>query len=140
MKYTRLIMIGLAFIFVIYVFSVVYQDRIKNDAQNIPISTNQSETNNRQWETKTDDQPPVTIKVTPIEIGKDAQAWKFNIVLDTHSVELDQNLIQIATLVDDKENVYTPIVWEGSGPGGHHREGILIFNALGPAPQSVTKN
>lgn len=89
------------------------------------------------WETKINDQPPVTIKVTPVKFGKDAQIWKFDIVFDTHSVELDQDLMQIATLVDDKENVYRPTAWEGAGPGGHHREGILVFDPINPFPQSV---
>lgn len=137
MKYIRFIMIGLAFVFLIYVFFVVYQSRTKNNEQNTPLPY-AGETQ-QQWETKTDDRPPVTIKVTPAELGmaKGVQAWKFDIAFDTHSGSLDQDLMQIATLVDDKENVYKPTGWEGSGPGGHHREGILVFGPISPFPQSV---
>lgn len=134
MKYTRFIMIGLAFIFLIYVFFVVYQNRTKNDEQNTPLPY-AGET--QQWETKTDDQPPVTIKVTPVELGKDAQIWKFDIAFDTHSGSLDEDPLQIATLIDDKGSIYKPADWDGAGPGGHHREGILAFNAVNPIPQSV---
>lgn len=90
------------------------------------------------WETKTDDRPPVTIKATPIELGKDAKTWKFQITLDTHSGSLDQDLTQLISLSDDKGNAYQPIAWEGPGPGGHHREGILKFAPMSPLPQLLT--
>lgn len=120
-------MIGVTFVFLIYIFFM----------QNTPIPTNQTETSKQQWETKTDDQPPVTVKVTPVELGKDAQTWKFDIAFDTHSGSLDQDPIKVISLSDDKGNSYQPIIWEGSGPGGHHREGALIFNSIQPAPKYV---
>lgn len=90
-----------------------------------------------QWETKTDDQPPVTIKITPIVLGKDTALWKFKIVFDTHSGNLDYDILAAAILTDDKSTIYKPTAWEGPGPGGHHREGILVFNALNPLPPFV---
>lgn len=89
------------------------------------------------WETKTDEQLPVTIKVTPVEFGKDVNLWKFDIAFDTHSGSLDQDVLQIATLEDDKGNVYKPTDWEGPGPGGHHLEGILVFRPISPKPASI---
>lgn len=86
------------------------------------------------WETKTDDQPPVTIKVTPVEFGKGAKTWKFQAVFDTHSGSLDDDLLAAVSLVDNKGSAYQPISWEGPGPGGHHREGVLAFEAVNPAP------
>lgn len=91
----------------------------------------------KQWETKSDDQPPIAIKATPVEFGQYAKVWKFAIVLDTHSVDLNQDLMQIAILVDNQGNEYKPIDWEGSGPGGHHREGALIFSPVQPLPEYV---
>lgn len=90
-----------------------------------------------QWETKTDDQPPVTIKATPIELGKDAYAWRFQIVFDTHSGSLDDDILAVASLADEKGSTYRPTAWEGLGPGGHHSEGVLMFNSIAPAPQFV---
>lgn len=87
------------------------------------------------WETKTDDWPPVTIKVTPVDFGKGAETWKFQVVFDTHSGSLDDDLLAVATIVDDKGNAYRPAAWEGAGPGGHHREGILKFAPISPLPQ-----
>lgn len=57
--------------------------------------------------------------------------------MGTHSVELDQDPMRITTLIDDKGNVYKPLSWEGIGPGGHHREGVLTFNKITPTPKSV---
>ena len=90
-----------------------------------------------QWETKTDDQPPVTISITPIEFGKDIKTWKFNVAFTTHSGSLDDDPVKIAFLVDDKGNTYQSTMWEGSGPGGHHREGVLVFDAINPTPAYI---
>lgn len=90
------------------------------------------------WETKTDDRPPVTVKVTPAELGKDAGTWKFNIVFDTHSGSLDEDPREITTLIDEEGNAYQSLAWEGAGPGGHHREGVLVFAPISPLPQSTT--
>jgi hypothetical protein len=56
--------------------------------------------------------------------------------MNTHSVELDQDMTKIAILVDDQGKEYKPISWEGP-VGGHHREGMLIFNQITPNPKSV---
>jgi len=89
------------------------------------------------WDTKTDEQPPVTVVLTPIELGKNIGTWKFAIVFDTHSGSLDDDMLAVATLVDDKGNTYRPTAWEGSDPGGHHREGVLVFTAIDPMPPYV---
>ena len=135
MKRSRFIMVGLALIFLIYVFFIVYQDIKKESKQN--TKANQEQIKEQQWETKTDEQPPITVIVTPLELGRSVPVWKFGIVLDTHSGSLDEDLLAAATLVDDKFNVYQPTNWEGPGPGGHHREGVLAFEAIDPIPSYV---
>jgi len=90
--------------------------------------------NIEQWETKTDDQSPVTIKITPVELDKGVSKWKFDVAFDTHAGSLDDDPVKVISLSDDKGNTYQPISWEGAGPGGHHREGILVFNTIVPAP------
>ena len=89
------------------------------------------------WETKVNSEPPITVKVTPVELGRDAGTWKFDIVLDTHSGSLDVDLLQSVLLADDKGNMYKPTSWQGPGPGGHHSEGILIFDEIKPTPSYV---
>lgn len=119
---------------VIFLFYVAFSDNQK--AQ--PRYDQETEQHPpEQWETKTDEQLPVTIAVTPIEFGKDAKTWKFDIVFTTHSGSLDDDPVKIAFLMDNTGNTYQPTLWEGPGPGGHHREGILVFDAITPAPAYI---
>ena len=87
-------------------------------------------------EPKTDEQASVTVTVTPVDISPESKEWSFDVIMNTHSVELDQDLIQTATLVDDTDREHKPLNWEGS-VGGHHREGILIFTPIKPLSQTL---
>lgn len=88
------------------------------------------------WETKTEEQESVTVVVTPLDLSSNSKEWKFDVGMNTHSVELDQDMTKIAVLVDDKGKEYKPLSWDGP-VGGHHREGVLIFNQITPNPKSV---
>lgn len=79
----------------------------------------------------------VEVEVTPVEISESSDLWQFKIVLTTHSVELDQDLTKVTLLFDDKGNIYQPVSWEGTPPGGHHREGILSFRSIKPQTPSL---
>lgn len=87
------------------------------------------------FETRADEQGSVTIKVTPEGIF--GGQGKFRIVFNTHSVDLNQDLLETAVLMDDQGNTYKPTRWDGSGPGGHHREGTLVFDSINSAASSV---
>jgi hypothetical protein len=50
---------------------------------------------------------------------------------------LSDDLMQTAVLLDDAGRKRSPVAWEGAGPGGHHREGVLKFRPLAPAPAAV---
>ena len=76
----------------------------------------------------------VTVAVTP-DFG--AKAWTFKVSLDTHTQELSDDLARSAVLTDDQGKRYTPIAWEGTGPGGHHRQGVLRFAVMSPTPEFV---
>lgn len=80
----------------------------------------------------------VEVSVKPENISADAQSWNFRITLNTHTAELGEDLSQAATLVDDGGGEFKPTAYEGDPPGGHHREGVLKFNPISPAPKSVT--
>lgn len=97
---------------------------------------NQQTTTKQTWETKTEEQASVTVVVTPLDLSPNSKEWKFDVVMDTHSVELDQDMTKIAILVDDQGKEYKPLSWDGP-VGGHHREGVLIFNQIIPNPKSV---
>lgn len=134
MKYSLYIFIAL--VIGLFAYFGIYKEKSQPISdQKIERSTNAVKQS--LWETKIDDRPPVIVKVTPIKISEKAEEWKFDIVFDTHSGSLDENPIEIASLTDDKGNEYKPTAWEGSGPGGHHREGILIFNPVEQSPEYV---
>jgi len=75
--------------------------------------------------------------VTPLDLSPQSKEWKFDIGMNTHSVELDQNMTKIVVLLDDQGKEYKPLRWEGAEAGGHHREGVLIFNKITPIPKSL---
>lgn len=89
-----------------------------------------------KYETKTDDQAGVVVAVTPQDLTEGSSEWKFNITMNTHSVELGHDLTKSAVLIDDRGVEHFPLRWEGSS-GGHHREGVLVFNAVDPASSYV---
>ncbi|MDP3355394.1 MAG: hypothetical protein Q8M51_05975 [Polaromonas sp.] len=79
----------------------------------------------------------VTVKVTPKLIGSSGNRWEFNIVLETHSADLSDDLTQIATLTTNDGRTLKPTGWVGAGPTGHHREGVLAFDVAAPRPSAV---
>ncbi len=90
--------------------------------------------NQTKWEAKTDDQASVAVVVTPLDLSPVSQEWKFAVVMDTHSVELNHDMVASAILVDDQGKEYAALRWEGASEG-HHREGLLMFNKMTPTPQ-----
>lgn len=88
-------------------------------------------------ETKESVEGPVSVTVTPLGLENNSPTWNFEVSLDTHSEELSADLAAVSELVDDQGKLYLPISWEGDGPGGHHREGVLKFNPIPPKPKSI---
>lgn len=80
-------------------------------------------------------QSAVTVKATPRSLQGDV--WEFNVVFDTHSQELKDDLMKSAVLVAPGGSRFSPLEWKGDPPGGHHREGVLRFNAIQPAPAGL---
>jgi len=78
----------------------------------------------------------VSIAVTPKSIAPDAKVWEFAVVFDTHSKDLRDDLMKSAVLVaGTRESL--PLEWQGAPPGGHHRAGVLKFNAIRPLPEAI---
>jgi hypothetical protein len=78
----------------------------------------------------------VTVKVTPKALGPGGGRWEFAVVLDTHSADLSDDLVQSASLVTDDGRRLMPLSWTGAPPGGHHREGVLAFDVALPSPKT----
>lgn len=87
-----------------------------------------------ELETRTSRAEGVTVKVTPRDASPVSATWLFAVVLDTHSQELGDDVARISVLIDAQGTRHPALAWQGAPPGGHHREGVLRFRGLGPAP------
>jgi len=78
------------------------------------------------------------IKVTATlqKIPNEAKTWDFDVVLETHTKALNDDLAKSSLLIAEGKQ-YLPLGWEGAPPGGHHRKGLLRFKAVAPKPQSA---
>jgi hypothetical protein len=86
---------------------------------------------------RTSDAGGVKVVVTPKVMNPTARVWEFEIVIDTHTKPLNEDLAKVAVLVDEAGRQYMPETWQGDGPGGHHRKGILRFTAPTKMPFAV---
>lgn len=76
---------------------------------------------------QTSSQSGVTVKVTPRSLA--GAEWEFEVVFDTHTQDLKDDLPKAAVLVADGGAPASPTGWQGDAPGGHHRKGTLRFKA-----------
>ena len=79
----------------------------------------------------------VTVDVKPLQFAPGKPA-KFEVRMNTHSVNLSQDMVASSKLKDDQGREYRPVTWQGPPPGGHHRRGVLEFPTLEGSPKSVT--
>jgi hypothetical protein len=86
---------------------------------------------------RTSDAGGVKVVVTPRALDPDSKTWEFEIVMDTHTKPLKEDLVQVAVLVDDAGRRYAPVSWQGDAPGAHHRKGTLHFTAPTEMPVTV---
>jgi len=97
-----------------------------------PSTTETGQPSTSGWDlsSRRNDAGRVVIDVQPQKLDDDQETWEFAVALNTHSVNLDFDMTEVSVLRCDQDQEYTPTVWEGSGPGGHHRSGVLKFAAL----------
>ncbi|MGE5240565.1 MAG: hypothetical protein ACM3NI_02870, partial [Bacteroidota bacterium] len=79
----------------------------------------------------------VNVTVMPRNLAAGASSWDFEVVLETHTQPLDQNLTKTAVLIDAQGKPHGPLAWDGTPPGGHHRRGVLRFPPLAGNPAAV---
>ena len=130
MKYQKVIIFNLAII----VTGVALYYVVSNRASLF----NKPADDTSQTQTLTDG--TVTYKVIPKDLSTQAATWDFEISLDTHTGSLDQDMVAIIRLVDDKGNEYKAMKWDGDPPGSHHREGMLQFSPITPRPAFIELN
>ncbi len=85
---------------------------------------------------QTSDENGVKIVVTPGDLSSTATIWNFEVVLETHTHPLIDELAEASVLVANGKS-FAPLVWIGSPPGGHHRQGRLRFMAVTPRPAAI---
>ena len=86
---------------------------------------------------KTVEAGAVTVKIDPVRV--DAAGAEFQVVFDTHSVNLDFDVARNATLTVAGAS-WPGATWSGDGPDGHHREGTIRFGPGGPAQGAAVLN
>ena len=77
---------------------------------------------------RTDSQGAVTVVVKPLDLDGSSETLTFEIVMDTHSVDLSFDLASLATLTTDTGLVVQAALWDAPR-GGHHVKGTLSFPA-----------
>ena len=83
------------------------------------------------------DDAGVRVVVTPKALEPGLRIWLFEVVMDTHTKPLEEDLAQSAVLVDEAGSRYRPAAWQGDPPGGHHRKVILQFSPPAEMPKAV---
>lgn len=79
----------------------------------------------------------VAVKATPLKMQVNAPL-EFEIAMDTHSVELADDMLKAVVLRDDNGMEFAPTTWDGPGAGGHHREGKIKFAPLTMSTKTLT--
>ena len=86
---------------------------------------------------RSSDEAGVRVVVTPKALGPGVKVWEFDVVMDTHTKPLTEDLANAAVLVDGAGRRSIPVAWQGDPPGAHHRKGVLQFSAPAEMPKSV---
>lgn len=89
------------------------------------------------FQTQSNDEKAVTVEVTPLNLPQGGSTMDFEVVFDTHSVDLGFDPVAISLLRDDAGREYPATEWQGDGPGGHHRSGTLRFKVPDEVSDSV---
>ena len=77
-------------------------------------------------ETMVDEQGNVSVSVTPINLSDLDTSLDFEVVMDTHSIDLGMDLATLATISMDNGRSVSASLWDAT-PGGHHVSGVLSF-------------
>lgn len=75
----------------------------------------------------------VEVRMTALTLDRSGAVFK--VVFDTHTVELGLDPATAVMTVNGTQA--GGAVWDGSGPGGHHREGTLRFTMPVPSGAAV---
>lgn len=117
-KLLLMILILIAAFFGINVFK-------KTNKQSFKINTTNKQEKNLNSQENERGNVTVTVKPITLKMGENPS---FELEFETHSVNLDFDVAKQSYIVDDKGKRFNNGIWNGSPPGGHHRNGTLSFN------------
>ncbi len=78
---------------------------------------------------RTDRSGPVAVSLTPVPPGATGEPLKIKVVLDTHSVNLDEIQLESVVLVRSGSGPVAPLRVESATGSGHHREAVVVYPA-----------
>ena len=79
--------------------------------------------------TRVDEQGAIVIEITPHNLGASADTLEFNVVMNTHSIDLNMDLATLSTLTTDTGIALPATTWDAPR-GGHHVEGKRIVPSM----------
>lgn len=100
---------------------------LPSDPQSAPVSTESASPANVSA-TRIDEQGAIIIEITPLNLASPTDTFEFNVVMTTHSIDLNMDLATLSTLTTDTGVSVESTLWDAP-LGGHHVEGKLIFPA-----------
>lgn len=113
---------------------------IKNDSQapKEAVPAQVSSTKELSLSSRSNSGGGLSVEVAPLDfaVGKPLE---FKISFNTHQGSLDYDFTKKAVLIDDQNNRYLPLEWQG-GSGGHHLSGVLVFPPLKAEVESIELN
>ncbi|MDO8755723.1 MAG: hypothetical protein Q7J80_17655 [Anaerolineales bacterium] len=93
-----------------------------------PVSTESSSPSNDSA-MRIDQQGAIIIEITPLNLDSPTELLEFDVVMDTHSIDLSMDLATLSTLTTDTGVSVESTLWDAP-LGGHHVVGKLIFPAM----------
>lgn len=118
-------------IIIFTVFSIIVLVSLFNGIFSVNVNLKNAGNPGSVNDTKENTDGPVSVAITPLSLRE------FEVSLNTHSEELNVDLVTSSTLTTDQGKIYKPTIWEGDPPAGHHRKGILKFNSIDPKPNFI---
>lgn len=131
--YTGLLIVILSF----FLLNSVSINIGSKNVGNTKASSDTAQINSGKLSTQENDDDSIVVAATPENLGSNSTTWNFDIAINNHQVSIDNDLVADSELIDDQEKLYKPIAWDGSAPGGHHRNGVLKFNPIYPKPKFI---
>lgn len=100
---------------------------LQTDPQPDSVPTESSSPSNDSA-TRTDEQGAIIFEITPLNLNAPTDTLEFDVVMDTHSIDLSMDLATLSTLTTGAGISVDATLWDAP-LGGHHVEGKLIFPA-----------